>query len=100
VSTGLTPRTSSRDVAALCRRHGTSAAAAIQTKTGAARSSDNPPNATRTASASPAASRMMAECRSRSGHGEKMEEEGASIAIGPALPLRVRDHDRSDHDLL
>jgi hypothetical protein len=28
---------------------------------------------------------MMAECRSRSGHGEKMEEEGASIAIGPAL---------------
>ena len=70
VSTGLTPRTSSRDATASCSRHGTSAAAAMQTKTAAARSGDNSPNATSTASATPAASRMMAECRSRSGHGE------------------------------
>src|SRR5713101_1485044 len=87
VSTGLTPRTSSRAVPTLCSRHGTSAAAAMQTKTAAARSSDNSPNATRTASARPAASRIMAECRNRSGHGEKKVEEGASIAIGLALSL-------------
>src|ERR1700720_4778573 len=85
VSTGLTPRTSSREVRTLCSRHGTSAAAAMQMKTAAARSSDSSPNATRTASASPAASRIMAECRNRSGHGEKKVEEGASIAIGSAL---------------
>src|ERR1700688_3296801 len=86
VSTGLTPRTSSRAVTTLCSRHGTSAAAAMQMKTAAARSSDSSPNATRTASARPAASRIMAECRNRSDHGEKKEEEeGASIAIGPAL---------------
>jgi len=28
---------------------------------------------------------MMAECRNRSGHGEKQEEEASFIAIGPAL---------------
>ena len=69
-STGLTPRTSSRDATALFNRHGTSAAAAMQMKTAAARSSDNSPSATSTASAIAAASRMMAECRNRSGHGE------------------------------
>src|ERR1035437_5990632 len=84
VSTGLTPRTSSRDAATLCNRHGTSAAAPMQIKTAAARTSDSSPNATSTARARPAASRIMAECRNRSGHSEKMEE-GASIAIGPAL---------------
>src|SRR5450631_466587 len=87
VSTGLTLRTSSRDATALCNRHGTRAAAAMQVKTAAARISDNSPKVTRTASARPAASRIMAECRSRSGHGEKKEAEGASIAIGPALSL-------------
>src|SRR6266403_3036627 len=86
VSTGLTPRTSSRDVRTLCSRHGTSAAAAMQAKTAAARSRDNSPNATRTASARPAASRIMAECRNRSGHGEKKVEEGASVAIGRLSP--------------
>src|SRR5260370_19824632 len=86
VSTGLTPRTSSREANTLCNRHGTSAAAAMQTKPAAARTGDNSPNATRTASARPAASRIIAECRNRSGQGEKKEEEeGASIAIGPAL---------------
>src|SRR5450759_200250 len=85
VSTGLTPRTSSRDAATLCNRHGTSAAAPMQIKTAAARTSDSSPNATSTASARPAVSRIMAECRNRSGHSEKMVEEGASIAIGPAL---------------
>ena len=64
------------------------AAAAMQTKTAAARTSNSSPNATSTASARPAASRIMAECRNRSGHGEKkVVEEGASIAIGPALSL-------------
>src|SRR5260370_16741990 len=58
----------------------------MQMKTAAARSSDNSPNATRTASARPAASRIMAECRNRSGHGEKKVEEGASIAIGRLSP--------------
>ena len=52
-STGLTPRTSSREATALCSRHGTSAAAAMQIKTAAARSSDNSPSTTRTASAMP-----------------------------------------------
>src|SRR5450759_3226950 len=89
VSTGLTARASSPDATALCSRHGTSAAAPMHMKTAAARTSDSSPKPTRTASASPAASRMMAECRNRSGHGEKKEEEGASIAIGPALtPFR------------
>src|SRR5229473_6139815 len=87
VSTGLTPRTSSRDATALCNRHGTSAAAAMQTKTAAARTGDSSPNTTSTASARPAASRIMAECRKRSGHGEKKVEEGASIAIVLALSL-------------
>ena len=86
VSTGLAmPRTSSREAATLCRRHGTRAAAAMQANTAPARTSDNSPYTTRTASARPAASRMMAECRNRSGHGEKKEEEGASSAIGPAV---------------
>jgi hypothetical protein len=70
VSTGLAPRTSSREATALCSRHGTSAAAAMQAKTAAARTGDSSPNATRTASARPAASRIMAEWRNRSGHGE------------------------------
>src|ERR1700721_2977705 len=84
-STGLTPRTSSRDAVTLCSRHGTSAPAAMQTNTAAARTGDNSPNVTSTARAMPAASRIMAECRSRSGHGEKNEEEESSIAIGPAF---------------
>src|SRR5229473_3434084 len=89
VSTGLTPRTSSREVAALCNRQGTRAAAAMQMKTAAARIGDNSPSATTTESAIPAASRMIAECRNRSDHGEKEggEEEGASIAIRPASPF-------------
>src|ERR1035438_6883739 len=89
VSTGLTPRTSSREVETLCNRQGTSAAAAMQRKIAAARVSDNSPNATTTDSASPAASRIIAECRSRSDHGENEggEEEGASIAIRPASPF-------------
>src|SRR5882757_7556211 len=86
-STGLTPSTSSREATALCNRHGTSAAAPMQKKTAAARASDSSPSATRTARERPAASRTMAECRSRSGHGEKKEEEEASIVIGPALRL-------------
>src|ERR1019366_1114857 len=84
-STGLTPRTSSREATTSCNRHGTSAAAPMQIKTAAARTSDSSPNATSTARARPAASRIMAECRNRSGHSENKEEEGASIAIGPAL---------------
>ena len=93
VSTGLTPRTSSREAAALCSRHGTSAAAAMQTNTAAARSGDNSPNATSTASASAGGSRMMAECRSRSGHGEKKEEEEGALYCHRAgfFVLRVRD---------
>src|ERR1700733_10425750 len=85
-STGLTPRTSSRDAVTLCSRHGTSAAAAMHTNTAAARTGDNSPKVTSTARAMPAASRIMAECRSRSGQGEKNEEEEeSSIAIGPAF---------------
>src|SRR5260370_599347 len=88
VSTGLTPRTSSRDATASCNRHGTSAAAAMQMKTAAAGTGDSSPNTTSTARARPAASRIMAECRNRSGHGEKkVVEEGASIAIGRALSV-------------
>src|SRR5438874_2697665 len=89
VSTGLTPRTSSREVATLCSRQGTSAAAAMQTKIEAARTSDNSPSATTTESAIPAASRIIAECRSRSDHGEEEggEDEGASIAIRTASPF-------------
>src|ERR1700730_2431146 len=89
VSTGLTPRTSAREVATLCNRQGTSAAAAMQMKIATARSRDNSPSATTTESASPAASRMIAECRKRSDHGENEagEEEGASIAIRPASPF-------------
>src|ERR1700730_2380268 len=89
VSTGLTPRTSSREVATLCRRQGTSAAAAMQMKIATARSGDNSPSVTTTESATPASSRMIAECRNRSDHGERDggEEEGASIAIRPASPF-------------
>src|SRR5229473_1285649 len=89
VSTGLTPRTSSLEVATLCSRQGTSAAAAMQMKIATARIGDNSPSATTTDSAIPAASRMIAECRKRSDHGENggEEEEGASIAIRPASPF-------------
>src|ERR1700731_4307897 len=73
-STGLTPRTSSRDILASCRRHGTRAAAAMQTKIATARSTDNSPSTTTADSDSAAASRMMAECLNRSGHGEKKYE--------------------------
>src|SRR6202049_1718948 len=109
VSTGLTPRTSSREVTTLCSRHGTRAAAAMQANTAAARSGDSSPNPTRNASASPAVSRIIAECRNRSGHGEKndVEEWGASMAIGPLSPgrgprnrLNEPDHELiSEHDL-
>src|SRR5258708_8571914 len=84
-SPGWVPRTSSRDATTLCNRHGTSAAAAMQTKTAAARTSDNSPNVTSTAKARPAASRIMAECRKRSGQGEKKEEGASSMAIAPAF---------------
>ena len=57
----------------------------MQANTAAARISDNSPNTTSTESASPAASRMMAECRNRSGQGEKMEEGDSSIAIASAF---------------
>src|ERR1700720_1036859 len=89
VSTGLLPRTSSREATAWCNRHGTKAAAAMQANTAPARSGDNSPNATSTARARPATNRMMAEWRSRSGHGEKKEGEegGASTAIWTASPL-------------
>src|SRR5438874_11881078 len=78
-------RPSSRDAAVSCNRHGTSAAAGMQASAVAARSADSSPRATRTASARAATSRIMAECRNRSGHGEKKEEEGASIVIRAAL---------------
>src|SRR3984885_5860916 len=81
-STGLTPRTSSRDMVASCRRHGTSAAAAMQTKIATARSTDNSPSTTTADSARAAASRTMAECLNRSGQGEKKNEGESSIAIG------------------
>src|SRR6266404_5414864 len=88
VSTGLTPPASSRDATTLCNRHGTRAAAAMQMKTAAAGTGDSSPNTTSTARTRPAASRIMAECRNRSGQGEKkVVEEGASIAIGQALSL-------------
>src|SRR6202035_2717892 len=104
VATGLTPRTSSREVATLCSRHGTSAAAKMQANTAAARSGDNSPNPTRNASARPAVSRIIAECRNRSGHGEKndVEEWGASMAIGPLSPGTgplVRSNE-PDHELI
>jgi hypothetical protein len=70
----------------LFSRHGTSAAAAMQMNTAAARTGANSPNVTRNAKAIPAAMRMMAECLKRSGHGEKKEEEEeSSIAIRPAF---------------
>src|ERR1700710_1868607 len=83
-STGLMPRTSSREATALCNRHGTKAAPATQTKTIAAMAGETSPNNTNADSASPAASRMMAECLKRSGQGWNIEEE-ASVAIGPAV---------------
>src|SRR6185312_690765 len=45
---------------------------------------------TSTASATAATARMKAECRSRSDHGEKIEEDdgGASMAISAASPVR------------
>src|SRR5579859_7565438 len=88
-STGLTPRMSSREVATWFSRHGTSAAAARQANTMPARSGGNSLVNTRTMSAAAATARITAECRNRSGHGEKNEgdDEGASIAIWPASPL-------------
>src|SRR5882757_4476515 len=83
-STGLMPRTSSRAATALCNRHGTKAAPATQTKTIAAMAGETSPNNTNADSASPAASRMMAECLKRSGQDGNIEEE-ASVAIGPAV---------------
>src|SRR5262249_13305429 len=91
VSTGLTPRTSSREVVALFRRQGTSAAAAMQMKATLARNGDSSSKKTRKARGAAATDRIKAECRNRSGHGEKNEEddeEGTSIAIWPASPFR------------
>src|SRR5579862_7136039 len=87
-STGLLPRTSSREIAVGCSRQGTSAAAVMQPNTTKARSGDNSSKATSTASASPATSSTMAERRKRSGQGAKKEAEvgGASIAIWAASP--------------
>src|SRR5581483_6309943 len=87
-STGLTPRTSSREAVLSCRRHGTSAAAAMQAKIATARTTDSSPSTTTTASEIAAASRMIAECRKRSGHGEKKNEGVSSIAM--RLQFRVR----------
>src|SRR5215210_821910 len=87
VSTGLLTRTSSREATASCNRHGTSAAAAMQAKTATARSADRSPSTTSTASARAAASRTIAECRNRSGHEGRREEEGASMAIRRALSI-------------
>src|SRR5882724_1796910 len=85
-STGLTPRTSSRDVTALCSRHGTRAAAAMQRNTAAARAAESSASTTSTESAIAATSRMMAAWRRRSGHGaKKVDEEESSIAIAPAF---------------
>src|SRR5882724_9321117 len=60
----------------------------MQARTAAARSGESSSNTTRRESARPATSSTTAECRSRSGHREKNEEEegGASIAIWPASP--------------
>ncbi len=55
----------------------------MQMKAAAARTAARSPNTTSTAKARPAASRMMAECRNRSGQGEKKERD-SSIAIGAA----------------
>src|SRR4051794_9035068 len=85
-STGLAPSASSREAAASCNRHGTSAAPATQTKIASAPRIDNSPTITSAAKASPAASSTMAECRNRSGQGENSDEE-ASVAIAPAVSL-------------
>src|SRR5579864_5171414 len=82
-STGLTPRTSSREALASCKRQGTSAAAAMQAKAATARSGGSSPKMTSMASDSPAVSNMIAECLSRSGQGEKKNEVESSIAINP-----------------
>ncbi|MGY3646114.1 hypothetical protein ACVWW2_001405 [Bradyrhizobium sp. LM4.3] len=82
LSTGVTRRVSSREAAVSCRRHGISAAAAMQRNTVAARITDNSPSETTTDSASAAAIRMMVECRSRSDQGRAVGDDGASIAIG------------------
>src|ERR1700738_2904607 len=50
-----------------------------------ARTRDNSPNSTSAARTGPAVSRTMAECRNRSGHGEKTDEEEASTVIGTAV---------------
>src|SRR3954453_6811564 len=79
----LIARKSSTDVAALCSRHGIKAAPAMQTNTADANSGESSRDVTSTASARPATSRIMAECRNRSGQEDR--EEGASTGIGPAL---------------
>src|SRR5215472_19349536 len=77
VSTGLTPRTSSREVTEWRSRNGTRAAAAMQTNTAPARSGDNSSNTTRKDSATAATTRTIAECRKRSGQGENnVDDEG------------------------
>src|SRR5690348_594662 len=84
LSTGLLiARKSSFEVAALCSRHGIRAAPATQANTAAASVSESSPDVTTTASARPATSRMMAECRKRSGQENK--GGGPSRGIGPAL---------------
>jgi hypothetical protein len=60
----------------------------MQAKIMAARSMDSSPNIATTARESPAASKTIAECLSRSGHGEKKKEEESSIAIGPVPTFR------------
>ncbi|MGY2931799.1 hypothetical protein ACVWZ6_001401 [Bradyrhizobium sp. GM6.1] len=88
LSTGLTRRVSSREAAVSCRRHGISAAAAMQRNTAIACSADNSPSETTTDSASAAAIRMTVECRSRSDQGGEEGEVGASIAIGAGFSKR------------
>src|SRR5919106_5549602 len=91
-SIGLTVRTSSREPTVSCSRHGTSAAAAMQMKTATARASERSASSTSAHSASPAANRMMAECRNRSGHGAKKEEEfESSIAMDAGFPSAIRE---------
>src|SRR3569833_2837018 len=79
----LIARKSSFEVAALCSRHGIRAAPAMQANTAAASVGESSPDVTTTASARPATSRIIAECRKRSGQENKVG--GASTGIGPAF---------------
>jgi hypothetical protein len=57
-------------------------------KTATPRAGERSASTTSAQSARPAASRMMAECRNRSGHGAKKEEElESSIAMAQAFFL-------------